>query len=589
MKADSAGTKLPHSSIEPAQPSSAHTAPELLKEGEAGRQSSKNEVWFTRVTKKLIHLRGMVFLLSFAGGVGLAMTLPPWGFYGLAPFASGLLYACTRGLSAKGRILAGWLCGLGLFIPGLAWATSFNTAGGVVLIAFEACFMSLAFLIVPPVRGRPFAFPAALAITEWARQSWPFGGLPIGSIALGQASSPLGQTARLGGPLLIVALVGVAGVFVDAIARASIIAWQDHRSRQMNQTSTLPEEEVHNEKQTMPCSRKNAKGHFLTVAALSAVVVVGLDVVATLAPAGGPPIHRIRVAAVQGGGKRGLHKFQVPVSQVFDAQVIPTEKLIPLSRRQPIQLVLWPEDVISLSTPLVGSPQARIVSDIARAMHTTLVAGVTYPVGTSHFRNEAVAWGPSGRIVAHYEKVHRVPFGEYVPYRSFFKHFANLSLVPLNAIPGHKSGLLRTPAGPLATTISYEVFFADRGRSAVRAGGELLIVPTNTSSYSTGQVPSQEIAASELQAIEEGRNLVQAAPTGYSAFINNRGVLQKRTSLGVRQVLISTVPLRDGNTLYELTGNLLVNLLSILALLAAWLFTWDIFKRSGWTPPHPQK
>ena len=419
--------------------------------------------------------------------------------------------------------------------------------------------MGLAFLLVPPVRGRSLAFPAALAITEWARQSWPFGGLPIGSIALGQATSPLGQTARLGGPLLIVALVGVAGVFIDALVRAGIIAWQTHHAKQSNKAV-----------------RNIPNNRLPLVAAISAVVVIGLVLASTLAPAGGPPLRTIRAAAVQGGGKRGLHKFQVPVSKVFDAQVIPTRKLIPLSRKQPIQLVLWPEDVISLSTPLVGSPQASIVSGLARAMHTTLVAGVTYPVGTSHFRNEAVAWGPSGKIVAHYEKVHRVPFGEYVPYRSFFKHFANLSLVPLNAIPGHKSGLLRTPAGPLATTISYEVFFADRGRSAVRAGGELIIVPTNTSSYSTGQVPSQEIAASELQAIEEGRNLVQAAPTGYSAFITNRGVLQKRTSLGIRQVLISSIPLRDGHTLYELTGNLLVNMLSIAALLAAWILSWKL-------------
>ena len=80
--------------------------------------------------------------------------------------------------------------------------------------------------------------------------------------------------------------------------------------------------------------------------------------------------------------------------------------------------------------------------------------------------------------------------------------------------------------------ISYEVFYADRGRSSVRDGAQLLIVPTNTSSYSSAQVPTQEIAASEIQAVQQGRDLLQAAPTGYSAAITNRGVLVQRSVLG---------------------------------------------------------
>ena len=116
----------------------------------------------------------------------------------------------------------------------------------------------------------------------------------------------------------------------------------------------------------------------------------------------------------------------------------------------------------------------------ARRLHTTLVAGVTEPASATTFRNEIVVWGPDGRIVGTFEKVHRVPFGEYVPYRSFISHFADLSEVPTDAVPGHGTGLLRTPAGPLGTLVSFEVFYADRSRTSVRAGAELLIVPTNT-------------------------------------------------------------------------------------------------------------
>jgi apolipoprotein N-acyltransferase len=66
-----------------------------------------------------------------------------------------------------------------------------------------------------------------------------------------------------------------------------------------------------------------------------------------------------------------------------------------------------------------------------------------------------VAWGPTGHVVGVFEKVHRVPFGEYVPFRSFFAHFADLSGVPTDAVPGDGTGLMRTPAGPLGLMVSF--------------------------------------------------------------------------------------------------------------------------------------
>jgi apolipoprotein N-acyltransferase len=119
--------------------------------------------------------------------------------------------------------------------------------------------------------------------------------------------------------------------------------------------------------------------------------------------------------------------------------------------------------------------------------------------------------------------------------------------------------------------ISYEVFYADRGRPAVRAGAQLLIVPTNTSSYSTGQVPTQEVAAAEVQAVQQGRDLLQAAPTGYSAAITNRGVLLGRSVLGARQVVTATLARRVGWTLYVRFGDLPTELLAALVLLVGWV------------------
>jgi apolipoprotein N-acyltransferase len=279
-------------------------------------------------------------------------------------------------------------------------------------------------------------------------------------------------------------------------------------------------------------------------------------------------VQNIDVALVQGGGVRGLSKEQVSPVSVYDAQLAAT---VPVEARgRPPALVLWPENVVALDRSLAGSAQGAQLSRIARRLRTTLMAGVTEPVGQAAFRNEIVAWGPSGRIVAVFEKVHRVPFGEYVPFRSFFARFADLSGVPADAIPGNGTGLMRTPAGPLGVLVSFEIFYAGRSHAAVRAGAELLAVPTNTSSYSTSQVPSQEIAAAKVQAVETGRALVQAAPTGYSAVVSPRGVVVERSVLGARQALTATVGLRRGMTPYDHWGDLPVLLVAALALAAGW-------------------
>ena len=104
--------------------------------------------------------------------------------------------------------------------------------------------------------------------------------------------------------------------------------------------------------------------------------------------------------------------------------------------------------------------------------------------------------------------------------------------------------------------MSFEIFYAGRSHESVRAGAELLAVPTNTSSYSTSQVPAQEIAAAIVQAVETGRDLVQAAPTGFSAVVTQRGVVVQRSALGRRQVLFATVALRRGLTPYDHWGDL---------------------------------
>jgi apolipoprotein N-acyltransferase len=551
---------------------------------------------------------------SLAAGVGLALSLPPFGFWVLALPAAGLLWWRLGGLRLRQRLFAGWLAGLGLFVIGLWWALSFNVYGGLIMMVVEALALGLACAASPPDRGRGPALAGAMVLAEALRSAWPFGGLPLGSVALGQAAGPLAGAARLGGPLVLVGMVWLGGAGLGTLFEALARPARRRRRRQRGPRgwSALARHAADadtdvdfageaagrdgagvggpgrdgggvgeaggdgagGERTTggdrspgPPVARRVAAG----VAALAVVAALALS--GALAPDGGAAVARLRVAAVQGGGVRGLRKSEVSPASVFTAQLRATAEIPSLDGGRPPALVLWPEDVVSLGVPLSQSSAQATLGATAVRLHATLAVGVTETVSATAFRNEIVAFAPDGDVVARFEKVHRVPFGEYVPDRAFFSHLANLSAVPLDAIPGHGDGVLHTPAAPLGTMVSYEVFFAARGRIATRAGAHLLIVPTNTASYSTSQVPSQEIAASRLQAISEGRDLVQASPTGFSALVDHRGRVLARSSLGLRQVLLGDVGLRTGSTVYERFGDLPVLLASGLLLIGGWLAT----------------
>jgi apolipoprotein N-acyltransferase len=495
--------------------------------------------------------RGRVALPALASGIVLALSLPPWGFWILAGPAAGLLWWRLGGLRARERLLAGWLAGLGLFATGLWWSLSFNVYGGIVLMVVEALALALACVFSPAGRGRGVALTGAMVLMEALRSAWPFGGLPLGSIALGQAGGPLAGAARLGGPLLLVGMVWLEGAGLGALARLAVVS-----ARRRGRGLRLE-------------GRTVWRGAAAGAAAVS--VVVALSWWGAAAADGGPALSTVRVAAVQGGGARGLRKAEVDPASVFAAARAATAEIPSVDGGNAPVLVVWPEDVVSLDGPLDDSAARAALAGIARDLRATLTVGVTETVSSTSFRNEIVAFAPDGLVVARFEKVHRVPFGEYVPDRGFFAHLANLSGVPLDAIPGHGDGVLRTPAGPLGTMVSYEVFFADRGRIATRAGAQLLIVPTNTASYATSQVPTQELAAARLQAIAEGRDLVQASPTGFSALIDHHGTVMARSTLGTRHVLVGDVARRRGATLYERWGDLPVLVVAGVALVAGWL------------------
>jgi len=118
-----------------------------------------------------------------------------------------ILAAALADRPAGHRALVATGMGVGMFGIGLFWIIEFQAFGFVALLVLETGFVVLAAIATP----RVWVLPAALVLGEAARGAWPFGGLPLGGAALGQAGGPLAPAVRIGGPLLLLGLIVAAG------------------------------------------------------------------------------------------------------------------------------------------------------------------------------------------------------------------------------------------------------------------------------------------------------------------------------------------------------------------------------------------
>jgi apolipoprotein N-acyltransferase len=171
--------------------------------------------------------------------------------------------------------------------------------------------------------------------------------------------------------------------------------------------------------------------------------------------------------------------------------------------------------------------------------------------------NSQIVVAPNGDIVDQYVKVRRVPFGEYVPLRGLLEALgAPIEQVGRDANAGTGPAVVELPDGTrLSVVISWEVFFAGRAREGVKLGGEAIINPTNGASYTGTIVQTQQVASSQLRAIENGRWVVQAAPTGFTAIVDADGNVLQRTAVSEQRVVYAEVELREGFTWYTNLGD----------------------------------
>ncbi len=467
--------------------------------------------------------RGRTAALTIGSGLALAGSLPPWGWWPLAALGLVGLDRLVAELPARSRALRGGAVALVTYLPSLWWIRDLTLPGWPIACVVYAAMLALGIAASPPGRGRWLALPGAWTLAEAVRWSWPFGGVPLANLALGQVAGPLAPVAAVGGSLgLVLVTVAVGSAAAAMVART-----------------------------------------WTWAAGLAAGVAVVL-LVAGLAP-GGHEIDRIRVALVQGGGPQGTRAADTDERVVFERHLDASASVA-----IPVDLVVWPEDVVDVEGPVTGTREGAELAALARRLGAPLVVGVVEGDG-DRFHNAAVVFGPDGTAGDRYDKVHLVPFGEYVPLRWMLDPVAGGALPDRDAYVGQGPARLDTGIGRLSVVISWEVFFGDRAREGVADGGRLVINPTNGSSYTGTIVQTQQVAASRLRAVETGRWVLQVAPTGLSAVVDPTGEVVERTGVSERAVLSAQVGLRSGLTWYTRWGNGPALAAAAVLLSAGWL------------------
>jgi len=183
------------------------------------------------------------------------------------------------------------------------------------------------------------------------------------------------------------------------------------------------------------------------------------------------------------------------------------------------------------------------------------LAGETYGA----FFNSIQVVRDDGAIVSSYDKVHLVPFGEYVP------HFLDALIRAaglrefVNIPGGFEAGDRRRPLAvpglpPVAATICYEAIFT----GAVLPDGarpELILNVTNDGWFGDTPGPRQHFAQARLRAVEEGLPLVRAANTGVSAVVDPYGRVTASLPLGAEGVLDASLPVAISPPIYTKLGN----------------------------------
>jgi apolipoprotein N-acyltransferase len=496
----------------------------------------------TDLVRQVVFARGWRrWLMAFvAGGVG-AFAMPPFGVLpalllslsGAVWLIDGSAHGRSRRLDGlKSAAAAGWWWGFGYFVAGLwwlgaaflveadqfAWAMPFGVLGLPALLAFfPAMGFACARLVWSPGAVRILALAFGLTLAEWLRGHL-FTGFPWNTLGMG-----LGQNLWLMQAASVLGLYGltVLAVLIGA-APAVLLTGEDARARW-----TAP-----------------------ALAGLALVLLAGFGAW-RIPPEPLGSVEGVRLRIMQPNLPQDA-KFNIQNSNDILRRYLAISSRPGEHGRGVAEAthVIWPESAF----PFLLHRELVALAQIAALLPpgVTLVTGAARmedPLpgeAVGRFFNAIQVVSDDGTITGSYDKVHLVPFGEYVP-KVLDTAIRGLGLRQFVHIPGgfepsdRKQTLAVQGLPPVAATICYEAIFPGE----VLPDGprpSLILNVTNDAWFGMTPGPHQHFAQARLRAVEEGLPLVRAANTGISAVVDPYGRILGSLPLGTEGVLDSSLP-----------------------------------------------
>jgi apolipoprotein N-acyltransferase len=505
-------------------------------------------VTFARIARPIVLAWGFRrAMLAFLAGAATTLAMAPVNFWPAMlvtiPVAIWLLdgAAAGRWSGIVAAAATGWWFGFGYFLAGLYWVgyaflVDIKTFGWlmpfavVALPAGMAIYTALGFALCRALwmrgAGRILVFAAALTASEWLRGHL-LSGFPWN--AFGYAlTTPLWLAQG-------VSLVGVWGyTFIALGVFASPAVLADERS---------------DTRHPWP------------------VIAGALGVLIGLSAFGAIRLSLTKTAFVNGVNLRVMQP-NVPQDAKFSytnkAQVM--QHYLALSDRatgpqatgvRAATHLIWPESAF----PFFLAREPDVLAQIAALLPegTVLITGAARPAETArHAYNSIYVIDHDGSILSIYDKVHLVPFGEYLPFQSLLERIGlqQLTKVQGGFLAGDRRRTITTPRAPsFIPLICYEIVFPHAVVPADARGSWMLNL-TNDAWFGISAGPYQHFQQARVRAIEEGLPLVRAANTGISAVVDPVGRVIHALPLGAEGVLDSELPQPLGLTLYARVGDL---------------------------------
>ncbi len=465
---------------------------------------------------------GLGCAAALAAGLATSLAFPPVGAWPIAFVGVAPLLLLLRDRTVPRGALLGFSFGVGMFGATLYWIFLFGALAWAALVALSAASIAVFGVIATLIirRDRPvwtaIGVAAAWTAIDWIRGMWPLGGFTWANLGTSQVDDR--ALVRLA------SVTGVLGVtFVVVFSNAAVAAWIVRRGR----------------------------GGARIGLAIAAAAAVLLPALIPLPAATGDPVT---IAVVQ-------------VDVRAPADTSPVQEDLTVARRNiqeyrtltgqtpPPDLAVWGEGALDPGALADAATVASVRNAIARVgVPTTVGAVVNDPDGTQ--RTSVLAFDASGNLVDRYDKVHLVPFGEYVPWRRHLNWVSAIRQIPVDRTPGTSVHTITQPGLPTyGTPICFENAFPDIERTMARQGAQFFVVPVNNASYGFTAAADQHLQMSRMRAVETGRWVVDAGVSGISAFIDSEGRVLSDTDLFVPGILRGQVRPSTAWTLYVRYGD----------------------------------